>query len=209
MAQKTAARGRPKGTGVDDAGALMAIADIMAANPGMKTTTAIKALGISNPSVVRRLRDKYQQLHAHRDAKNAGRTTNEPRPEADNRQANNVISLRTRSRTKTVPDAPAQRPQPPAERPAAETAGEPAPAADDHPARASSKPAAAPDLFAAAYAASVATTKTAIHVQFKALWYAFQVSPYACAVRGYEFQRLLLNSLAEKAQDPRSSRPED
>ena len=41
MAQKTAARGRPKGTGVDDAGALMAIADIMAANPG--TTVKIDA----------------------------------------------------------------------------------------------------------------------------------------------------------------------
>ncbi len=71
MAQKTAARGRPKGTGVDDADALLAIAEIMAANPGMKPTTAIKALGITNPSVVRRLRDKYQNKYAPRDAQPA------------------------------------------------------------------------------------------------------------------------------------------
>jgi hypothetical protein len=208
MAQKTAVRGRPKGTGVDDAGALLAIAEIMAANPGMKPTTAIKALGITNPSVVRRLRDKYQQKHAPRDAQPTGRTNHAPRVEADNRPAHNVITLRTRSRG--VPtDAPAQRSEPVAERPAAEPAGEPAQAAEDHPARSTPKPACATDLFAAAYAASVATTKTAIHLQFKALWYAFHASPYAYAVRSYEFQRLLLNSLAEKAQDPRSSRPED
>ena len=35
MAQKTAARGRPKGTGLDDAGPLAAIAELIAANPGM------------------------------------------------------------------------------------------------------------------------------------------------------------------------------
>lgn len=208
MAQKTAARGRPKGTGVDDADALLAIAEIMAANPGMKPTTAIKTLGITNPSVVRRLRDKYQNKYAPRDAQPAGRTHHAPHAEAENRPANNVITLRTRPRA--VPaDAPAQTAQPATECPAAEPAGEPAQAIDDHPARPSSKPAATPDLFAAAYAASVGTTKTAIHLQFKALWYAFHASPYACAVRSYEFQRLLLNSLAETAKNPRSSRPED
>jgi hypothetical protein len=52
-------RGRPKGTGLNDAAHLRAIADLIAADPDLKPTTAIKTLGISDPSVIRRLRDKY------------------------------------------------------------------------------------------------------------------------------------------------------
>lgn len=53
------ARGRPKGTGLNDAAQLRAIAGLMAADPGLRPTTAIKTLGITDPSVIRRLRDKY------------------------------------------------------------------------------------------------------------------------------------------------------
>ncbi len=52
-------RGRPKGSGIDDSAHLMKIAGLIAANPGMKRTTAIKAIGIDNPSHIRRLRDKF------------------------------------------------------------------------------------------------------------------------------------------------------
>jgi hypothetical protein len=52
-------RGRPKGSGLDDAAQLRAIASLLAADPELRPTTAIKNLGISDPSVIRRLRDKY------------------------------------------------------------------------------------------------------------------------------------------------------
>jgi hypothetical protein len=52
-------RGRPKGSGLNDAAQLRAIAGLMAADPDLKPTTAIKTLGITDPSVIRRLRDKY------------------------------------------------------------------------------------------------------------------------------------------------------
>jgi hypothetical protein len=52
-------RGRPKGTGIDDRASLRAIAAVICENPRIRPTTAIKSLGISNPSIIRRLRDKY------------------------------------------------------------------------------------------------------------------------------------------------------
>jgi hypothetical protein len=203
MGQKTAARGRPKGTGLDDAGPLAAIADMIAANPGMKPTTAIKALGITDPSTVRRLRDKYQQRFAPRDRTPAERPSKTPiRPEVSN-----VISLRARS--SEIRREAALMPSSPSTPPPSVTdkAEEATTASDEHPAQ----PAAAlkPDLFAAAYAASLATAKTAIHLHYKSLWYAFHWSPYACAIRNAEFTRLVLSSLKDKDGDPRCSRPAD
>lgn len=52
-------RGHPKGTGIDDLRRLKDIARLMAAEPALKPTTAIRSLGYSNPSVIRRLRDKF------------------------------------------------------------------------------------------------------------------------------------------------------
>jgi hypothetical protein len=181
MAQKTALRGRPKGSGVDDASALAAVAELIAANPGMKPTTAIKALGITNPSAVRRLRDKYQQRVA-------------PEMKASPPAVNNVITLSTR--------APAVRREPAATSSArvplqpAKESEESASSSDEHPACRTSPE--KPDLFAAAYAASIATAKTAIHLHYKSLWFAFQFSPYAMIVRNAEFTRLALSSFAEK-----------
>ena len=51
--------GRPKGTGVDDSRHLQSLAALLAANPALKPTTAIRSLGVENPSVIRRLRDKF------------------------------------------------------------------------------------------------------------------------------------------------------
>jgi hypothetical protein len=59
MTPTKASRGRPKGTGLNDAAQLQAIADLIAADPTLRPTTAIKTLGVSDPSVIRRLRDKY------------------------------------------------------------------------------------------------------------------------------------------------------
>lgn len=54
-------RGRPKGTGINDRDTLMRIAEIVVANPALKPTTAIKQAGITNPSTIRRLRDKFAE----------------------------------------------------------------------------------------------------------------------------------------------------
>ncbi len=58
-------RGRPKGTGINDHEMLLKIAALLAADPAKKRTTAIKEIGVSNASVVRRLRDKYQVEEMH------------------------------------------------------------------------------------------------------------------------------------------------
>lgn len=52
--------GRPKGSGLDDTTQLESIAALLAANPGLKPTTAIRSLGVEDPSVIRRLRDKFR-----------------------------------------------------------------------------------------------------------------------------------------------------
>lgn len=53
-------RGRPKGTGIDDEVLLREIARLSLADPELRPTTAIKQLGHSNPSTIRRVRDKFK-----------------------------------------------------------------------------------------------------------------------------------------------------
>lgn len=60
MSTKKVRRGRPKGTGIDDRAELIRIAVLIAADPNLKPTTAIRKLGITEPSVIRRLRDKFK-----------------------------------------------------------------------------------------------------------------------------------------------------
>jgi hypothetical protein len=52
--------GRPKGSGLDDRQQLESIAALLVANPKLKPTTAIRSLGVEDPSTVRRLRDKFR-----------------------------------------------------------------------------------------------------------------------------------------------------
>lgn len=52
-------RGRPKGTGINDRQRLRDIATLISTQPQIKPTTAIKMLGEHDPSVIRRLRDKF------------------------------------------------------------------------------------------------------------------------------------------------------
>jgi hypothetical protein len=53
------ARGRPKGTGLDDRSVVQNVIQLVESNPALKPTTAIKSLGVTDPSAIRRLRDKY------------------------------------------------------------------------------------------------------------------------------------------------------
>ena len=59
MSEHKGQRGRPKGSGIDDRTRLQTIAAMIAANPELKPTTAIKSIGINDPSIIRRLRDKF------------------------------------------------------------------------------------------------------------------------------------------------------
>jgi hypothetical protein len=59
MLQAKNRRGRPKGTGIDDSDRIQRLAELIRVHPELKPTTAIRAMGISDPSVIRRIRDKY------------------------------------------------------------------------------------------------------------------------------------------------------
>jgi hypothetical protein len=64
MPTATVRYGRPKGSGLDDRQQLETIAALLAANPKLKPTTAIRQLGVEDPSVIRRLRDKFRHDQA-------------------------------------------------------------------------------------------------------------------------------------------------
>jgi hypothetical protein len=64
MTPAKTARGRPKGSGIDDQPRLLEIARLLCANPRMKPTTAIRSIGVTDPSAIRRLRDKFHSTQA-------------------------------------------------------------------------------------------------------------------------------------------------
>jgi len=60
MAEARKTRGRPKGSGIDDERALKKIATLIAGDSDLKPTAAIRKLGYTNASEIRRLRDKFK-----------------------------------------------------------------------------------------------------------------------------------------------------
>ena len=60
MSSSSRRRGRPKGSGLDDRALLRRIGEMIDADPALKPTTAIKAIGVTDPSTIRRLRDKLK-----------------------------------------------------------------------------------------------------------------------------------------------------
>ncbi len=90
MASATARQGRPKGSGIDDSQQLARIAALLAADPKLKPTTAIRSLGIEDPSLIRRLRDKQAVLETNARQK----ATAKPKPKA---AANGVENPETRA----------------------------------------------------------------------------------------------------------------
>lgn len=66
MTAAHARRGRPKGSGINDEQRLVEMSRLINADKRMKPTTAIKAIGITDPSAIRRLRDKYNTQHGDR-----------------------------------------------------------------------------------------------------------------------------------------------
>lgn len=59
MVQAPARRGRPKGSGIDDSDRIARLVELLRIRPELKPTTAIRVMGFSDPSAIRRLRDKY------------------------------------------------------------------------------------------------------------------------------------------------------
>jgi hypothetical protein len=53
-------RGRPKGTGIDDSDRIARLDELLRVRPDLRPTTAIRLMGYSDPSAIRRLRDKYK-----------------------------------------------------------------------------------------------------------------------------------------------------
>ncbi len=86
MSEAKPRRGRPKGSGIDDRARLASIAALLVAEPGLKPTTAIKRIGVSDPSVIRRLRDKFHaaraELMAELRASSQPAAAKAPRPRA-------------------------------------------------------------------------------------------------------------------------------
>ncbi|MCP4781081.1 MAG: hypothetical protein GY877_10160 [Hyphomicrobium sp.] len=80
MASATARQGRPKGSGIDDSQQLARVAALLAANPILKPTTAIRSLGIEDPSLIRRLRDKYRAKQAVSETNARQKATAKPKP---------------------------------------------------------------------------------------------------------------------------------
>jgi hypothetical protein len=68
-------RGRPKGTGIDDSDRIARLAELIKVRPELKPTTAIRAMGITDPSVIRRLRDKFSAYQRAAAAENMAPAT--------------------------------------------------------------------------------------------------------------------------------------
>ena len=98
--------GRPKGTSLDDRQQLQSIAALLAADPKLKPTTAIKALGVADPSTVRRLRDKFRVEQASLMA-DARRVSNENTPPVPRALPIEAVPMPTRNTAPALPGAAA------------------------------------------------------------------------------------------------------
>ena len=66
-------RGRPKGSGIDDSTILSRLATMLAADATLRPTTAIHRAGVTDPSAVRRLREKLKSAPAPTEGGKIGR----------------------------------------------------------------------------------------------------------------------------------------
>lgn len=87
MASDRARRGRPRGSGLDDGAQLRRVTALLEADPALKPTTAIKAIGVSDPSSIRRLREKLKVLPARPASVARARSEGEPTPAPLSQQA--------------------------------------------------------------------------------------------------------------------------
>lgn len=112
-AKTRSVRGRPVGTGIDDRERLDAITALLAGNPSLKPTTAIKALGISDPSVIRRLRDKLKTYRSDALPAPGAAAEREARVQSMAAAADNVRPFRIKEDVPPKRDAPIPEPEAP------------------------------------------------------------------------------------------------
>lgn len=93
MLHSPSRRGRPKGTGIDDNDRIARLDELLRVHPEMKPTTAIRLMGYSNPSAIRRLRDKYKifalrtRIELAKEMRNPAPASGQFAPEAAGMQA--------------------------------------------------------------------------------------------------------------------------
>lgn len=68
MSAEKAKRGRPTGSGINDRIWLRELGQLIRIDPARRPTSAIKALGITDPSTIRRLREKHKRTAPRRGA---------------------------------------------------------------------------------------------------------------------------------------------
>jgi hypothetical protein len=73
-------RGRPVGSGKNDSAELQMIAEVLARGGATTPTGAIRAIGITNPSVIRRLRNKHNRSQADDGRQEGLEGRSNPRP---------------------------------------------------------------------------------------------------------------------------------
>ena len=227
MSDITTRRGRPKGSGIDDRQRLDAIARLIAANPDLKPTTAIRTLGVADPSVIRRLRDKFNlvrqdlmsELKAHPRHKPRAVVASTPADESE--ATDSVRSSRSRTmpaaaqpaprlsaKPKAVAHAPSAGRSAPAKKPAecAPPSSAASPKADDDPDRrppAAHGPAVTQALVMSLLGAGMATANTAIAAQMT-FAEQFVKSPYVTLLLR---QQLAFNEWAMSLATPRRNWP--
>ncbi|MDX2290375.1 MAG: hypothetical protein NW217_16340 [Hyphomicrobiaceae bacterium] len=114
MAVNSTRRGRPKGSGIDDRATVLEVAQMIAADPALKPTTAIKTLGIEDPSIIRRLRDKYSDYAKTNIECDEFVPAHRTDPSNDNEQARTICLERMRDpQPKRSAHIPEERPRPP------------------------------------------------------------------------------------------------
>lgn len=167
MAQRLRTRGRPKGSGVNDHARLQEITRLIETNPEMKPTTAIRTIGVSDPSAIRRLREK---LKVHRPDQRDVHVPSEPAPASSiTPPGSNITPISAASaRSGSVPVV--------ARRPAAPDQSGGQLASSTAPHSTARDPA---GLWIDFYSASVSAASVAIGVQMYALSSAFALSPFA------------------------------
>lgn len=79
MVKTKSKRGRPIGTGIDDSDRIARLVELLKTQPNLKPTTAIRFMGFSDPSTIRRLRDKFKAFQTTQAAQTAHTTAGAPR----------------------------------------------------------------------------------------------------------------------------------
>ncbi len=79
MVEAKSRRGRPLGTGIDDSDRIARLAELLKMQPELKPTTAIRCMGYTDPSAIRRLRDKFKQMSRSQPGSGRARTANQAR----------------------------------------------------------------------------------------------------------------------------------